>query len=169
MDYFLPFYLPNSLKNQNFKNIKKCLEIPSFYNSVAKIMMICYTVPEIWCVTDIIVIFHFGLFFALLPLNSPKNQNFKKMKQRLEISSFYICVPKIMIRWCTIPEIWCVVDGQTEGKSDIYRWVSHLKKPNQFVAFKHIYLQAKNQLYSSIEILRFKESCNMISWDLCGQ
>ena len=34
---------------------------------------ICYTVPEIWCVTDV-TIFHFGPFFALLP-NSPKNQN----------------------------------------------------------------------------------------------
>ena len=41
-------------------------------------MVICYTVPEIWRVTDVIVIFHFGLFFALLPPNSPKNQNFKK-------------------------------------------------------------------------------------------
>ena len=41
----------------------------------------------------------------------------------LEISSFYICVPKIMIRWCTVPEIWCAMDGQmdgwTDGKSDI--------------------------------------------------
>ena len=27
----------------------------------------CYTVPEIWCMTDVIAIFHFGLFFALLP------------------------------------------------------------------------------------------------------
>ena len=49
-------------------------------------MIICYTVPEIWCVTDAIVIFHFGLFFALLPppppsRNSPKNKNFKKMKK----------------------------------------------------------------------------------------
>ena len=26
----------------------------------------------------VIVIFHFGLFFALLPLNNPKNQNFLK-------------------------------------------------------------------------------------------
>ena len=53
-------------------------------------MTICYTVPGIWhmadviifhfglwCVADVIVIFHFGLFFALLP----KNQNFKKMKK----------------------------------------------------------------------------------------
>ena len=29
-------------------------------------MIICYTVPQIWYVTDVILIFHFGLFFALL-------------------------------------------------------------------------------------------------------
>ena len=44
----------------------------SFNTSVPKIMIIWYTIPEIWHVTDgqmyIIVIFHFGLFFALLPL-----------------------------------------------------------------------------------------------------
>ena len=34
-------------------------------------------------------------------------------KKCLEISSFHICVPKIMIRWCTIPEIWCVTEGRT--------------------------------------------------------
>ena len=39
----------------------------SFYTNVPKIMIIWYTVPEIWCVTDVIVIFHFELFFALLP------------------------------------------------------------------------------------------------------
>ena len=39
-----------------------------FTQSIPKIMIICYTVPEIWCVMDVIVIFHFGLFFALLPL-----------------------------------------------------------------------------------------------------
>ena len=31
--------------------------------------------------TDVIAIFHFGLFFAVLPPNSPKNQTFKKMKK----------------------------------------------------------------------------------------
>ena len=42
---------------------------------------ICYTVLEIWCVTDVIVIFHFGLLFALLPPNSLKNENFNKIKK----------------------------------------------------------------------------------------
>ena len=36
--------------------------------------------PETWCMTDVII-FHFGPFFALLSLNSPKNQNFTKMKK----------------------------------------------------------------------------------------
>ena len=67
LGHFLPFYLPNSLKNQNEKRWKKHLEISSFYNSVPKIMIICYTVTEIWCVTGAIVIFNFGLSFALLP------------------------------------------------------------------------------------------------------
>ena len=40
-------------------------------------MMIRYTVMDIWYVTDVII-FHFGVFFALLPLNSPENQNEKK-------------------------------------------------------------------------------------------
>ena len=30
-------------------------------------MIIGYTIPEIWHVTDVIVMFHFGLLFAHLP------------------------------------------------------------------------------------------------------
>ena len=62
-------------------------------------MIICYTVPEIWHVKDVIVMFHFGLFFALLCPNSQKNENLKKWKKCLEISSFYRSVPKIIIIW----------------------------------------------------------------------
>ena len=29
-----------------------------------------------------------------------------------------MCVPKIMIRWCTVPEIWCATDGQADGQTD---------------------------------------------------
>ena len=59
------------------------------------------------------------------PANDPKNQKFLKIwKKTLEISSFDTCVPKIMITWCTVPEIWFgriagQTDGQTDGKSDI--------------------------------------------------
>ena len=37
-------------------------------------MTIGYIVPEIWYVTDLIVIFHFGLSFVLLPRKSTTNQ-----------------------------------------------------------------------------------------------
>ena len=56
--------------------------IASFNTSVPQIMIICYTIPEIWHMTDVTVIFHFGLFFALLPPTSPKNENFKKNEKK---------------------------------------------------------------------------------------
>ena len=49
------------------KKWKKCSDISSFCTSAPKIMIICHTVPEIRHVTDVIFIFHFGLFFPLLP------------------------------------------------------------------------------------------------------
>ena len=64
---FWVIFCPFTSKNQNLqKNWKDCMDISSFYNSVPKIMIICYTVPEIWCMTDVII-FHFRPCFALLP------------------------------------------------------------------------------------------------------
>ena len=40
-------------------------------------MIIGYTVPEIWHVADVII-FHFPLFFALLPSYQPEKQKFQK-------------------------------------------------------------------------------------------
>ena len=118
---FLSFQppLPNSPKNKNFKKMKKKgLEISSFYTSVPKNMIICFTVPEIWHVIHVII-FHFGLPFAFSPPNCPKNQNFKKMKKKksLEYHHFTYVYQKL-IRWCTVSEIWCE-DGWTDEKSDI--------------------------------------------------
>ena len=39
--HFLPFYPPNNPKNQNFGKIKK------------KIIIISYTAPDIWYMTDV--------------------------------------------------------------------------------------------------------------------
>ena len=61
------------------KKKKRSLVMSSFYTSVPKFMVIGYTVSEIWHVTDVII-FHFGLYFSLLPPNSPKNEKFKTMK-----------------------------------------------------------------------------------------
>ena len=73
---FSLFYHHNSPKDKNIKQMKqKHLEIWSFSTSVPKMIIIGYTVPDIWHVTDVIVIFHFGLLFALLLPQQPKKWN----------------------------------------------------------------------------------------------
>ena len=75
LGHFLPFYPPplTAPKMKLSKKWKKQLEISSFYASVSKPMVIHYTVPEIWGVTDVIVIFHFRLtFFTFTPLTAQK-------------------------------------------------------------------------------------------------
>ena len=57
---------------------KRHMEIFSFYISIPKLMTIWYTVPGISHMTDQIVIFYFGAFFALLHPNLTKNENFKR-------------------------------------------------------------------------------------------
>ena len=61
---------------------------------------------------DEIDLFLFGLIFAYLHPNCQTNQIFKKMKKIPGDIIIYTCVPKIMIRLCTVPEIWCATDGQ---------------------------------------------------------
>ena len=77
---FFAFYPFNSLAKWKYI-LKKPLEISSFYTSVLKIMIIHYIVPEMWCKTDVIVIFILGYTSPFYPSNSPKNKNFKKMKK----------------------------------------------------------------------------------------
>ena len=52
-------------------------------------MIICYTVPEIWHVTDVILFFILDYFLLFYTPNNKKDQNIKKGKKSLEISSFY--------------------------------------------------------------------------------
>ena len=96
---------PNSLKKTaNISSFHTSVpKIMITYTSIQKIMIIYYTVPKIWHVMDVIVIFHFGLSFAL---TVPKMKIFKKWKKWLDISSFYTSVPKIMIICYTVPMIW---------------------------------------------------------------
>ena len=80
---FLALLQPEKMKIS--KTWTKHLDISSFYTIVPKIMIICYTVPEIWHLTDVIIIFHFGLFFALLPPNSQKKWKFQKMTKHWDV------------------------------------------------------------------------------------
>ena len=65
------------LTTQKIKILKKRKKHPdiSFYKSVPKIMIIYRTVTEIWRLADVVFVFHFGLFFALLPPSNPENEN----------------------------------------------------------------------------------------------
>ena len=78
---FFPFTFLTIKKIKILKKWKKCLEKTSFYTGTPKIMIICYTFPEIWWVTDVTFLFHFGLFFALLPLTAWKIISKKIMKK----------------------------------------------------------------------------------------
>ena len=71
--------------------------------SVPKIMIICYIVPKVWCMTEVIFIFYFGLFCALLP-RQPTKLKFKKI---LEISSFYPRAPKLSYISCEMVHNGC--------------------------------------------------------------
>ena len=50
----------------------------------------------------LVILGHFLLFYTP---KKPKNQNFEKGKNLLEISLFYTCLPKITIIWCMVLEI----------------------------------------------------------------
>ena len=111
LDHFLPFYPPNNPKNQNFEKMKKmsgdiiilhtCTKNydQMMYGSWDMVHDRCNCYFSFW-----------AIFCPFTPLTAQKIKILKKWKKCLEISSFYIRVPKIMIRWCTVPEIWCVTD-----------------------------------------------------------
>ena len=83
----------------NFLTTQKTLEVLSFYTSVPKIMIICYSITEIWHITSVIDIFHFGLFFAPLPpYNSQKNKNLRKREKMPGDIVILLMCTKIMIR-----------------------------------------------------------------------
>ena len=89
--YFLPFYPSNSPKNENIKKMK----ITPGY--APKLMIIYYTVFEIWQVTDVIVVFHFGQFFSFYPLTAQKINISKKWKKHLEVHHFTHAYQKLWL------------------------------------------------------------------------
>ena len=130
LGYFLPFYPPNNPKNQNFEKMKKTPgDIIILHKCTKNYDQMMYSSWDM--VRDRCNYFSFwAIFCPFTPLTAWKIKILKKWKKHLEIASFYICVPKITIRWCKVPEIWCATDRWTDGKSDIQRWVPHLKAQN---------------------------------------
>ena len=65
---------------------------------------------EFFCILD--------QFWTFYPLTTQQIKILIKWKNLLEISLFHTCVPKLMIRWCMVPEIWCTTDGWTDKQTD---------------------------------------------------
>ena len=86
---FCSFTALTARKIKVFEKWKKHLEISSFYTSIPKIMVICYTVPEIWCVTDVLVVFHLGYFLSFKPLPTAEKIKIKKVPG--DIIILYMC------------------------------------------------------------------------------
>ena len=108
LDCFFPF---NNPKNQNFEKLQKPPRDIIILHKCTK-----NHGHMLYCSWDMVhdkcnCYFSFwAIFCPFTPLTAQKIKILKKWKKHLEISSFYICVPKIMIRWCTVPEIWCMTD-----------------------------------------------------------
>ena len=144
---FCPFTPLTTQKNQNSGKMEKCLEIWPFYTSVPKILIICYTVHKIQRVTDKNFIFHFGLFFA--QPNSPMNKmpsstryhHFTHEHQRLWSDDTSTCK-------CTVPEVWCVADRQTNRLKNWHLEVGvppkNWKLFNSFIGFNINYQWSRN-------------------------
>ena len=110
---FWPFYLTINRK------------INIFYASVSKIMYVCFTVPEIWHVTDVIFIFHFWPFLTFYTTNCAKNQNFEKVKTKAgDITILHMYTknynPMMYYSWDMVCDGQTDrMDGQTDRKSDV--------------------------------------------------
>ena len=110
--YFLPFYLPNSLKNQHLKKMKKTHGEWSFYTCLPQMTIVWGMVPEIQSMIDIFFIILDPYLHAYLT-NNPKNQNFEIIIIKKKNSwryHFYTCVPKTTIIWHTVHETWNAAD-----------------------------------------------------------
>ena len=97
---------PTSPKNKNFKKMQKTpgdIVLLNYHHSVPKTVIICFTVDMMHDRSN----FYFSFWAIFLPFILLTAQKIKisEWKNLQEISQFYKCVPKIMIRWCTVPEI----------------------------------------------------------------
>ena len=119
-DHFYRFTpLITAQKIKILKKLKTCPEISSFYISVPRTMVRWHMVPEIWCLTDVIVISHFwAIFYRFTPLTAQKNQYFEKMRTTLgEIIILHMCTKNydqmMYGSWDMVRNRR--MDGQTDG------------------------------------------------------
>ena len=112
LGHVLPFYPTTDPENQNLDKMEKkpwrYYPFTPVYHKWksydVRFLRSSGTTDRVFC--------HFGSFFALWPSpNYPKNQNFKKWKQRPgDIIISHLCTTNEAIIWCMVPEIWSAKD-----------------------------------------------------------
>ena len=102
LDCFLPFYLPNNPKTQNFEKLKKTPGDIIILHVYHKWQSNDYGSWNIECDRQILF---WTIFCPFTPLTTQNIKILKKLKKCLEILSFYIGVPKIRIISYTVLEI----------------------------------------------------------------
>ena len=111
MRHFLPLY---PLTAQKIKTKKNNLKMPGdiiiLHKCTKNYDQVMYGSWNMVCDRCNCYFSFWAIFYTFTPLKARKIKILKKWEKPLEISSFYICVPKIMIRWGTVPEIWCVTN-----------------------------------------------------------
>ena len=99
-------------KQKKKKTKKKRLDILSFHDH----MVYCS-----WDMAYDRCTCYFSFWAAFCPINPLTTQNnkiYKNEKAPGDIIIPHICVPKIMIRWCTVPEKWCTMDERTDEQME---------------------------------------------------
>ena len=93
---FLPLNLDAQIRcpQNQYTDLKSALDQP----------LICYSVPEIWCMVDVTYFSFWAIFCPFTTLITAQKIKILKNEKKncLETSSFYICIPRIMIIWCTV-------------------------------------------------------------------
>ena len=103
--HFLLFDPPNNPKNRNLDQMKKARRYDHFALVCHKwrwygVWFLRYGARRTECFVNM------DYFLPFYPTKNPRKSKFwKNEEQRLEISSFYTSVPKVMIRWYTVSEI----------------------------------------------------------------
>ena len=111
--YFLPFYLPNSLKNQHLKKMKKTHGEWSFYMFTTNDNCMRYGSWDTKHDRHNFLSF-WALICMLTSITTQKIKTLKKLKKKKKTHSwryhFYTCAPKTTIIWHTVHETWNAAD-----------------------------------------------------------
>ena len=107
--HFLPSHPLTNWKTKTLKKMKKASRDVIILHMCTKNHNHMYASWDMNCTR------HNFLSFCTIccpfpPLTTWKIEISKKWEKKLEISSFYNCVPQITIIWCIVPKVWSMAD-----------------------------------------------------------